>query len=195
MPVNEPKQTFIPKKSIGEKKDSPKRRGGGLFFGIALLVFILTAAASGGVYAYKVYLENRVDSMSADLERAKQAFEPSLIRELQRLNTRMDAADRIITRHVALSSLFETLGELTLKTVQFERFTYTFSEETVQITLQGKAQDYSSVALQSDSFAENPFVKNPIFSNLGLDETGNVTFDVEANIDPILISYKESLTQ
>jgi len=187
------KQTFIPKKSIGEEKGKTKRRSWGLFFGISLIIFLLTAASAGGAYAYRAFLEGRVGNMSASLERAKQAFEPSLIRELQRLDTRMEAGQSVLSQHLALSAFFKELSNITLKTVRFEEFSYSYAQNTAEITLQGKAENYSSVALQSDAFAGNPFIKNPIFSNLTLNENGEITFDVSANVDPILISYDESL--
>ena len=61
--------------------------------------------------------------------------------------------------------------------------------------LEGEARSYSSVALQSDIFGDNKYLKNPIFSNLGLAKSGDVTFNLELNLDPSVMLYKESIKQ
>jgi len=192
MPINEPKQSFIPKKTLGEQ-GKKKRRTFGLFFGVSVIIFILTVATAGATYSYRSFLDSSISNMTQSLERAKQAFEPALILELKRLNARINSANSILSNHIALSEFLRLLEENTLKTVQFSRFEYDVSGDIVQISLRGKARDYSSVALQSDLFGDSKFIKNPIFSNLGLDQNGNVTFDVVANIDLSLILYKESI--
>jgi len=192
MPINESKQSFIPKKTLSEQ-GKKKRRTFGLFFGVSIIIFILTIAIAGATYSYRSFLENRISNMAQSLERAKQAFEPSLILELKRLNARINSASDTLANHIALSEFLGLLEGSTLKTVQFSRFDYEVSGDMVQISLRGKARNYSSVALQSDLFGESKFIKNPIFSNLGLDQNGNVTFDVTADIDSSLILYKESI--
>jgi hypothetical protein len=57
----------------------------------------------------------------------------------------------------------------------------------------GLAVGYSSVALQSDLFAKNKNLIDPVFSNLVLDEKGNVIFDLEFSVDPSFVDYKQML--
>lgn len=192
MPINESKQSFIPKKTLSQR-GKKKRHSSGLFFGVSVIIFILTLVTAGAVYSYSSFLDKRIASMGQSLERAKQAFEPSLIIELKRLNSRINSADSILGGHVALSKFLLLLEEITLKTVQFTHFEYNISGNIVQVSLSGKARNYSSVALQSDLFGQSKFMKNTIFSNLGLDEDGNVMFDVVTNVDLSLILYKESI--
>jgi hypothetical protein len=59
--------------------------------------------------------------------------------------------------------------------------------------MKGRAKSYASVALQSDVFAEIPFLKEQLFENPNLDPQGNVTFDYSAEVDPSLLSYVEAL--
>jgi len=192
MPLNEPKQSFIPKKTLAQQ-GTKKRRGFGLFFGVSLIIFLLTIAAAVATYSYRSFLENRINNMTQSLERAKQAFEPALILELKRLNARITSAESMLANHVAPSEFLALLEQNTLKNVQFTRFEYRVSGDVAEISLRGRARNYSSVALQSDLFGESKFIKNPIFSNLGLDQNGNVTFDVVADVDASLILYRESI--
>ena len=57
----------------------------------------------------------------------------------------------------------------------------------------GQARNYSYVALQSDILGNNKYVSQHIFSDLNLDGSGNVTFNLSAVINPSLLSYKSFL--
>ena len=59
--------------------------------------------------------------------------------------------------------------------------------------MNGVAVGYRSVALQSDLFPKNRNIIDPVFSNLVLDERGNVTFDLDFSVDPTFVDYKEML--
>ena len=190
MPINESKQTFIPKKSLSET-NVPKRRSSSIFFIVALIIFLLSVVTAIGAYGYKTYLDKRVGNLSVSLERAKAAFEPALIQELKQLNTRLKSASDILSKHIAFSRLFGELEKLTLKSVRFDHFSYKMDEKNrILLELSGQATSYSSIALQSDIFGDSIYIKNPLFSNLGLNKKGDVTFDFSAELDPELVIYK-----
>jgi len=194
MPLNESKQSFIPKKPLAPR--SGRSQGSrGIVFSAAVLVFVLSLLGAGGVYSYEKITEKNIASKSDTLEQARGAFEPSLITEMERVDTRISAANEIIEKHVAFSEFFKILEELTLQTVRFSRFNYSFVEGKPKIRLDGEARNYSSVALQSDIFGDNKYLKNPIFSNLGLAKDGNITFNLELNLEPSFMLYKESIKQ
>lgn len=188
MPLNEGTTSFIPKKSLMEKR--PGGHTGGIFLGIALVIFVIAASASIGVYGYQKFLEKRVESMNVSLERARAAFEPSTILELKRMSGRIAASDEVLARHIALSEFFKLLRALTLKNVRFEQFDYTYAPEGITLNMKGKAQSYSSVALQSDIIGASTYIKDPIFSNLDLDQKGNVSFDLTMRVDSSFVLYK-----
>ena len=60
----------------------------------------------------------------------------------------------------------------------------------------GKNTGYTAIALQSDLFSSDKYKKyiiDPVFSNLSLDDKGNVLFDLEFSVDPTFIDYKQML--
>ena len=59
----------------------------------------------------------------------------------------------------------------------------------VTVKMSGLAVGYRSVALQADLFSKNKLFIDPIFSNLSLDNSGNVIFDLEFSVDPAFIDY------
>ena len=82
-----------------------------------------------------------------------------------------------------------------MKTVRFTRFNYSLEADRnakIDVKMSGLATGYRSVALQSDLFAKNKFLIDPVFSNLSLDNNGNVIFDLEFSVDPSFIDYQQT---
>src|SRR5690606_3250741 len=116
------KTSFIPKQSLA-KSATPKRRGAGMPKGagliVSLVIFLAAAGSAGSLYLYKQYLLDSIDRKSEELRRARNAFQPSLIRDLARLDSRLIAAQDIMERHIAPSVIFELLEQTTLRSVQY----------------------------------------------------------------------------
>lgn len=193
MPGNDLKHTFIPKQPVANQGglSASSGRSFNLLSGIASIILVITVMGAAGVYAYRAYLTKNVAGASVSLERAKAAFEPDTIVAMKRFSARVGASEGLLSRHIAPSVFFAVLEDLTLKTVRFSKFTYSFDGSEIGVGLGGTAKNYSSVALQSDFFSKSPYIKNPVFSNLNLDKSGNVTFEVTLQVDPALILYKE----
>lgn len=186
--------SFIPKKPIATVESRPKSGVINLFYLFALIVFIGVIILAGGIFAYQKLLINSVESKTESLNRAREAFEPALIREISRLDDRINAAREILNKHTAPSEFFELLELSTLKNIQFEDLSYrTESDGRTSVQMRGKALSFGSVALQSDIFGKNKFISEPIFSDLDLDVKGNVIFSFSAFIEPELISYEERI--
>ena len=95
--------------------------------------------------------------MENDLNLAKNRFEPSKITELQVLDKRLRGSSEILSRHIAISPIFQALQTLTMKTVRYTKFSYSSGEDKkakILVKMSGLAIGYRSVALQSDLFAQ-----------------------------------------
>ncbi len=161
---------------------------------IAVIIFIISVIVSGGVYAWKTYLEKQKAQMELDLKKNKQAFEPQTIEEYVRLNNRFDAAKKLLEQHVAVSAVFDILQARTLSTVRFKDFKYAFQNDgSVAISMVGEAKTYNSVAYQSQVFSKERAFKGIVFSNLDLDKSGNIIFKFDTRVEPKLVSYKNNL--
>ncbi|MEK7187122.1 MAG: hypothetical protein AAB690_02395, partial [Patescibacteria group bacterium] len=88
---------------------------------------------------------------------------------------------------------FDFLESSTLKSVRFTDFSYGTSPAGVELVMKGQARSYAAVALQSDLFTKSSHFKNPVFSDLGLDESGNIIFTFRAIVNPNLISYQKQI--
>jgi hypothetical protein len=152
--------------------------------------------ASAGLYFYKGILNKNISQMKTDLELAKSRFEPSKISELQLLDRRLHAANAVFSNHISVTPIFQALESITMKTVRYTDFTYSFDamdKGKLNIMLKGTAVGYRSVALQSDLFTANKNLIDPVFSNLTLDDKGNVNFDLQFSVDSSFVNYKQTL--
>ena len=131
--------------------------------------------------------------MGADLERARAALEPEIIRELIRLDNRIISTKNLISGHQIFTPLFKFLEVSTPKTVRFTNFNYRMTEQGLELQMRGEARGYAALALQADIFSKSQYFKNPIFSELNLNQKGDVNFFFKTVIDPSLVSYEKKV--
>ncbi|MFA6076931.1 MAG: hypothetical protein WC735_02545 [Candidatus Paceibacterota bacterium] len=201
--------SFIPKKPMVVER-VVTTRSIGFFTVISFFILFSVLLATGGLFFYKGILAKDIVKMENDLTLARNRFEPSKITELQVLDRRLRASTEILSKHIAITPIFEALSAITMKTVRYTRFSYSFGPDSssqggnekdtknskVLIKMSGTAVGYRSVALQSDLFTTKDEGKNfidPVFSNLTLDDKGNVLFDLEFSVDPSFVDYKQTI--
>ena len=187
--------SFIPKKPMIEERTVASRPISFLTV-VSVVIFFTVIIATGALYFYDRILVKNIIKMENDLNLAKNRFEPSKIIQLQVLDKRLRASSEILSKHIAISPIFEALQSITLKTVSYTKFSYDFDDSKnakIKVKMNGVAVGYRSVAFQSDLFAKNKYLIDPVFSNLLLDDKGNVLFDLEFSVDPTFVDYKKML--
>jgi hypothetical protein len=187
--------SFIPKKPL-LKESAVYARPVNIFLIISLFIFVTILIVTGGLYFYKGIVVKKIADLENTLNLAKNRFEPSKVVELQVLDKRLKASSEILSKHITMTPIFGALEQITMKSVRFTKFSYDLGADdkaAISIQMSGIAIGYRSIALQSDLFAENKNLIDPIFSNLVLDNSGNVTFDLEFSVDPSFVNYKQTL--
>lgn len=191
--------TFIPKRPVASIVAEKKSNGAMTFFGvIATLVFLAAGISYGILFFYKKQLSTSIESSQASLTRQSETFDSNIVLELDDVNRRLESAEKLLTAHTIVTPLFKSLEELTLKTIRFTNFALqmpTRDRPTTLVKMSGSAQGYDAIALQSDMFSRNRFLKDPIFSNLVPDQKGNVSFDLTFFVDPSFVLYKTYAAQ
>jgi len=186
--------SFIPKKPIVNERAVATRPVGILFI-ISLFILIAVLVITGGMYFYQKSLENKIGVMETSLETAKKDFEPSKIDQLQLLDKRLKASTTILANHIEITPVFDALQQITMKSVRFTKFSYGMSADgkTVDVKMSGQAIGYRSIALQADLFSTNKNLIDPVFSNLTLDTSGNVLFDLDFSVPILFVNYQHTL--
>ena len=184
--------SFIPKKPMIEQR-AVEKRPIGLFLVIAISFFLVMVLVSAGAYFYRDYLTKSIVQMENDLTKAKGRFEPAEISKLKLLDKRLNASGDILSKHIAISPIFEALNALTMKTIRYTKFSYDLTNIKIIVKMSGQAVGYRSIALQADLFTKNKNLIDPVFSNLSLDDKGNVLFDLVFSVDPSFVDYQQVL--
>jgi hypothetical protein len=181
--------SFIPKQSSPAVS---KRGGGGMKFFVIIgsIVFGLSLASAASVYGYGYLLSRQIDQVRESLDHNRSTLSTKDIAEWKRLDDRMHVVEEILSRHLAFSRFFGLLEQHTLQSVRFSHFSYEFTREgEAEVSLSGIAPDYASVVSQSDILGMVEEVRDPIFSDLMLDDKGKVSFTVTATLNPELTRY------
>jgi len=182
--------SFMPKKPAVEERVRPERSIGLLTL-VSIIVFFVSLLIAGGLYGYKIMLVKNVAGLKSDLDRAKAAFEPSVLNNIQKLEKKINASKEILSNHVLISPVFDILSQTTLKTVRYTKFSYVPAQGKYNILLSGQARSYRSVASQADVLGKDKNISNPIFSNLKLDNLGNVNFDLSFSVDRSILTLQQ----
>ncbi len=185
--------TFMPRQAPGANDAYVRPKGPPNFLmGIAFVAILLIGAAWGGLFFYKGHVISANEEKKQKIQDAIDSFEPELTKQLTVLKTRIDTGKNLITNHTAFSEFLELLSTNTVQTVQFNSLSYVTGEDNkITITLQGRSFSYNAIAFQSDVFSKVPQIKNPVFSGIQLDESGEVSFNVTAELDPTVVSFSK----
>lgn len=189
--------SFIPKKPIVSNGASPISNNKAVSISMIVSVFIIVVIilSSFGLFLYKDYLTKNKADLIDSLSKAKNSFDSATIGELELYDQRTGAAKSILDNHIILSPLFELINKLTLSSIQYTAFNHESKDGTFSVKMSGIARDYKSIALQSEVFnkEEGGKFNDVIFSNLTKNKENLVTFDLEFNVDPSLLSYTKSI--
>ncbi len=190
--------TFIPKKPLVETSNNQQNGGVSILVLLATILLVVSVALAGGMYVYRSTVDAKVIDMQKQLEQSSVSFDADLAFTIEDTNRRLSVAQEILGNHVSFSPLLVTLGESTLKTIRYTKFN---AEQTVgagalvTIKISGVAKSYDAIALQSDMFAKNRFIRDPIFSNLVPTIDGNIGFDLSFTVDPSYMKYSNHITK
>lgn len=191
--------SFIPKTPIATDRGVRSSNTVNLFFLISVLIFITSLAIGGFLFFYNANQQKQIDAIVSSLATAEKDFSGPDVNVWTELDKRTQAAQEVLDRHYAVSSLFRLLQELTVKNIRFTRFDFALKEAAAEgtslaLALSGEGRSYNAVSYQSDVMKVSESLKDVLFSDIRLDEKGNILFSVKATVDPNLTSYKKLFT-
>ncbi len=189
-----PKTSFIPKQTMGAVpgRAPRRRRHFNVFSFIGMVVFLCGLILAVGVFVYKDLSAKELERTKARLTEIKSSFSQGDIEALRELDRRIHVAKALLDQHLSPSVVFDMLESRTQKDTQFTNFSYERRESgSVEITLDGTALRFNTVALQSRQFASAAALKSAIFSELSVeDERGGIGFTVTGQVDTGAIGYR-----
>lgn len=188
--------SFIPKKPLTEDRVYRSSGRTSVFLVVSIIIFIVALAGSFGVFFLNQYQERIIATKDKDLLKTQDDLSGNLIKDLGRLDQRIEASDALLKQHISVSSVFKLLQELTAKSIRFNDLNYSIvPPDTIKLTLKGEGRSFNAVSFQSDVFRASQSLKNPLFSDVRLDDKGAVLFSIETGVDPALVLYKNNFTR
>ena len=186
--------SFIPKKPITSVVSS--REPTSLFSIIATFILFVSIIAPIGLYFYKTFIINNKASLSAQLLSSRGSFEKTTIDELNLFNKRIEVSKQVLSKHIILSPIFTLLGDITIPSIQYTKFTQQTTLTGFSVDMEGLASDYKSIAVQSDIFSstKGSSFKNVLFYNLTKDKNNNISFSLKFDIDPSILNYQNNIS-
>ena len=185
------KLSFIPKtSSSGASQTSYKKAGLGPMSKSSVFLFIISLAILGGAFLYKNAIIRQIDSLTVSLTRAKAAFDPVLISEMEKLTVSLIVAEDLIAEHRFQSNIFDALEDLTHPDLRFSSLSYSYDllKGGVKIDLTGQSKSYIALAQQAEIFGDSNKIESFTFSGLSLDETGDISFSLDLIFNPLILA-------
>lgn len=203
------KISFIPKKPLAIKTERNTRPMSVLLF-VSFGIFFISLALFGGLYLYNSNLKVVLEEKTKELEMEKKKADPAgIIEKAEKLQVKINSVKDLLNKHTALSRTFGLLEEVTLENVVLNGLTFekkeaeqavvrdeaqTASISNFVIKTSGIAPSYASLAYQSDvlknEVKENQRIESFLISNPSLDQSGNVSFDIEVSVNPSFLLYE-----
>ncbi|HEX2792473.1 MAG TPA: hypothetical protein VHO23_02040 [Candidatus Paceibacterota bacterium] len=180
--------SFVPKQPVQTTRRA--RTGTNVFMLVSFIVAGLALAGTVATFAYEKYLEQAHDGKAAELAAAEASISRDTVEEFLRLRDRFNATDTLLDQHVALSQFFDLLEAVTLTNVQFGTMSLIVDEGRVAtLSMSGSAASFNALAAESTAFANEKRIRRAIFSGISTNETGRVSFTLDAELDPRLVIW------
>ncbi len=201
--------SFIPKKPLTTQETAHHAPSStSILMLIGVLLFIISLGGAVLAYFGTSYFAKVQEDYKKDLAENEKRFNVPLIEDLKKANTKIDLARELLKNHLAVSEALTIVSALTAEKVHFTNFEFSAPEGfgkagstagVFKISMKGVADSFNSIAFQSDVFGKsqkygtNKVLKNPILSNMAVDQNGNVKFDFTAEVALPEISYEKVL--
>lgn len=191
MEPNSPVTSFIPKKSVVEEAAPRAESSVGLGTAFVVIGFLVTLVVTGGMFAWESATVNQLKSSKVNLEEQKAKFQPEVIEQFQRIDTRMEVASSLLAKHHSPIKFFKLVQSVIYKDVSFSNVNYAYTEKEIKASFNGEAKDYQTVILQSNFLNTNKYIKEYLFTNLSPKENGRISFSLALIVDPNFVLSKD----
>ncbi|RJQ37527.1 hypothetical protein C4552_00640 [Candidatus Parcubacteria bacterium] len=186
----DPRPAFIPHPTVQPQSRPLMIIGANWFFTVGMIVFVLGALATAGVFGYKGYLQRvRAGEMDAVRAREQQLRSSQALEEITAFSQSLAAAQNLLQDHVFPTSILRLLEDTTHQNVQLR--TLSFNRGERRVALSGIARSYQTVAEQIMVLESSPHVERVTFGGLASDAQNRVSFTMTLTLRPSAFGYRE----
>ena len=167
---------------------TPPHRGMAFTLNIGLILFVLSLAASAGLFGYERWLNASRQGLIQDIQTKEATLKQDSLADLAGIANALRAARSLLAGHMFTSNAFQLLREATHARVYFTNFS--FSSGSRKIDLAAIAPSYQAVADQITLLEMRPEVETVDFGGLSRNERGLVSFQLNITFRPSLLQFR-----
>lgn len=158
-----------------------------ILLGLALAVAII-------LFIYGRILTSQHASKTAALEAAQAGIDTSTVASFIRLRDRLNSGGKLLDQHVELSNFFALIETLTPSSVRFSTMHFSLgADRKPLLQAAGTASNFNALAATSNAIGADGRLKDAIFSNIAVTQTGSVNFTLTTMLDPTLLVYRAAV--
>ena len=162
--------------------------GGSLFFYISAVLFVLVAAAYGGLFLLNRNLKSEEPKL-VEAVGLKQVELRRDLRDILVLESRLHNLKKVVSEHRINSRVFHFMEKNTHPQVEFSSFTLSGADR--RIHLSGETLSYAILAQQITLFELDPDAEHVEFSGLTRGTKNRINFALEITIAPSLFEIQQ----
>lgn len=197
--------SFIPKQpATGKVKRAGVRRIY-IFTYVAFVMFFGTIIAAAGTFFYQVSVDSQLEAEKQKLIEQKEAFSQADISRVEALSLQIAAARMLLDNHISAASLFETLENNTVSTIQLTSFSLSRNDfSDIEMTASAKTSGFNPALFQREVIRQNPVLAGAVLESVNgqssvdntdplsqlLPEELQVTFNLRKELKPSEVPYQ-----
>lgn len=146
-----------------------------LFIGVAILAIVIVLA--GGLYFYKNSLENKLESLDAELLILEQSRNKQVEQNILVFNEQISILSDLLNKHAYWTTAFSKIEGLTQSQVQFNNVTATLTGN--RLDFKATATNYTTIARQIATFLSEESITDVNLSRVNSLTNGQLEFTMQ----------------
>jgi len=192
---------FIPQKPLTQNKIIQQHSS--ILVLVSLLLFLLSFLTVCGAVVELVYIEQKekektliANELIGYNNELKKTDVINDIDKIRVLTHKIQIAENLLNKHIAPTGIFTFFEVTTPKSISYNDFTFQKKEDnTINVTLKGRAPNYETLAVLSQSCKYEPLLASYELTDLSLHNDGEIFFVFSGVFQPQVVSYSQQVGQ
>ncbi len=166
------------------------------FILISFFLFVCSIVSAGIIFSLNQLAISQKKSANDSLVNSQKDINTDTIEELKSLNSRLGVIKSLLSKHVAVSAIFNELGKNTITQVSFSSFDLKRkTDNTYALVLKAQGVGYESIVAQDSQLSSGPaqkFFKNTSITDFVKSKGQDLTsFGITTSVSTAAINFAE----
>lgn len=166
------------------------------FILISFFLFVCSIVSAGIIFSFNQLAISQKKSANDSLVNSQKDINTDTIEELKSLNSRLGVIKSLLSKHVAVSAIFNELGKNTITQVSFSSFDLKRkTDNTYALVLKAQGVGYESIVAQDSQLSSGPaqkFFKNTSITDFVKSKGQDLTsFGITTSVSSDAINFAE----